>query len=201
MKKTLTDFAGRTVHSQSQHWCTPPQYVEAVTQVFGGVIDLDPCSNTDSIVHAKHEFLLPHTDGLLQDWNYKTIYMNPPYGADRSRGTTIKDWLGKCVHTHKQYGSEIIALIPVATNTMHWKHFIFGEADAVCFLFDTRLKFLVNGTTDNKGAPMACAMVYWGGQYETFYSVFQKFGAVVCLDNLKLARTTNTKKERLLFAI
>ena len=74
------------------------------------------------------------------------------------------------MHTHKQYGSEIIALIPVATNTMHWKHFIFGEADAVCFLFDTRLKFLVNGTTDNKGAPMACAMVYWGGQYETFYS-------------------------------
>ncbi|NLK45878.1 MAG: N-6 DNA methylase, partial [Treponema sp.] len=147
--KPITDFAGRSVNSQSQHWCTPPKYVDAVKRVFGGEIELDPCSNKDSVVHAKTEFLLPETDGLHKEWNFKTIYINPPYGADRERGTTIKDWLSKCAYSYKVYEAEIIALIPVATNTTHWKQYIFGVADAVCFLYDTRLRFLVNGSTDN----------------------------------------------------
>lgn len=201
MKKSSTDFAGRTVHSQSQHWCTPPQYVDAVKHVFDGVIELDPCSNKDSIVYAKHEFLLPRIDGLTQEWNYKTIYINPPYGADRSRGTTIKDWLRKCAYSHKNYGAEIIALIPVAPNTTHWKSFVFGEAEAVCFLYDTRLKFLVNGTADNKGAPMACAMVYWGECYEKFYNIFREFGAVVSLAHLKSEKNINRDKQALLFVV
>ena len=62
----------------------------------------------------------------------------------------------------KRYGSEVLALVPVATNTRHWKAFVFGAADAVAFLYDTRLRFLVNGKDSGKGAPMSCAMVYWG---------------------------------------
>ena len=76
--KPVTDFAGRSVNSQSQHWCTPPKYVDAVKKVFGGEIELDPCSNKDSIVHAKTEFLLPETDGLNKAWDFKTVYVNPP---------------------------------------------------------------------------------------------------------------------------
>lgn len=177
--KPPTDFAGRSVYSQSQHWCTPPKYVEAVREMFGGTIALDPCSNEDSIVHAEREFMLPHKDGLSETWNYRTIYVNPPYGADRSRGTTIKDWLRKCAESHSQHGAEVLALVPVATNTSHWKNYIFGRAAAICFLYDTRLKFLVDGSTENKGAPMACAMVYWGIEVERFQVVFSRFGAVV----------------------
>ena len=188
--KSITDFAGRSVNSQSQHWCTPPKYVDAVKRVFGGEIELDPCSNKDSIVNAKTEYRLPETDGLHQEWNFKTIYMNPPYGADRERGTTIKDWLSKCSYTHKVYESEIIALVPVATNTTHWKQ----------FLYDTRLRFLVDGSTDNKGAPMACAMIYWGDNISSFETVFQEFGAVVSLENLKKMKLQNTPQELLLFA-
>src|SRR5574344_125668 len=184
MKKPITDFAGRSVISQSQNWCTPPKYVEAVKSVFNGKIDLDPCSNKESIVHATVEFILPKKDGLLEDWNYQTIYINPPYGADRNRKTTIKDWLNKCAYTREKYKSEIIALIPVATNTVHWKNFIFGKANAICFLYDTRLKFLVNGNTDNKGAPMACAMIYWGDHLNKFTEIFQEFGAVVNISDL-----------------
>ncbi len=165
-----------------------------------GEIELDSCSNKDSIVHAKTEFLLPETDGLHKEWNFKTIYINPPYGADRERKTTIKDWLSKCAYSHKVYGAEIIALIPVATNTTHWKEYIFGEADAVCFLYDTRLRFLVNGSTDNKGAPMACAMVYWGNNTICFEHIFQEFGAVLSLENLKELKAQSAPKELLLFA-
>lgn len=175
------DFAGRSVNSKSHHWCTPPKYVEAVRSFFDGKIELDPCSNDDSIVHAETEYKLPDKDGLHESWNYNTIYINPPYGADRERGTTIKDWLQKASETHKLYGSEIIALIPVATNTAHWKNYVFNDVDMVCFLYDTRLKFLVNGSTNNKGAPMACGMVYWGTRIKKFQKIFSAYGAVLKL--------------------
>ena len=176
--------AGRKVNTQNQSWGTPLKYVKAIKQFFGGSIALDPCSNEHSIVGAETEFMLPKNDGLIEEWNFPTIYMNPPYGADRERGTTIKNWLIKCVLTHKKYGSEILALVPVATNTGHWKQSIFGKAKAICFLYDTRLKFLENGNDGGKGAPMACAMIYWGKHYNKFYNIFIEYGAVVDLSNL-----------------
>ena len=177
--------AGRTVTSQSVHWCTPPNYVEAVKQVFGGRIELDPCSNEWSMVEAETEWTLPAVDGLLQEWEYSTIYVNPPYGADRERNTTIKHWLHKCADANVQYGSEVLALVPVAANTGHWKKYVWGSATAVCFLYDTRLKFLENGRPYKKGAPMACAMIYWGREYAAFFRVFIEFGAVVDLRPLQ----------------
>lgn len=152
--------AGRTVNSQSQSWGTPLKYVRAIKLFFGGSIALDPCSNEHSIVKASVEFMLPEKDGLKQNWDFTTIYVNPPYGADRERGTTIKNWLAKCALTHRNYGSEILALIPVATYTAHWKQSVFGQVSAICLLYDTRLKFLESGLDVGKGAPMSCAMIY-----------------------------------------
>ena len=236
--------AGRTVNSLSQHWCTPEKYINAIKQMFNENIDLDPCSNKYSIVNAKTEYMLPNKNGLLESWNYKTIYVNPPYGADRTRGTTIKNWLQKCSEAHKMYGSEVLALIPVATNTTHWKYYIFGEASSICFLYDTRLKFIINGDDDNdeprpegtgyrrspdelhsgfnttlskvlpdserpkgrginplgtnKGAPMACCMVYWGNNISKFQSIFLQYGAVINIENLK-GKSICKNNENLLF--
>ncbi|MDR1483963.1 MAG: phage N-6-adenine-methyltransferase [Planctomycetaceae bacterium] len=188
--------AGRQVNTLSQHWCTPKKYVDAVKAMFNNVIELDPCSNNFSIVKAKIEYRLPKDNGLLLEWNFKTIYVNPPYGADRVKGTTIKDWLKKCAEAHKKYNSEVLALIPVATNTAHWKYYIFGEASSICFLYDTRLKFIINGDDNNKGAPMACCMVYWGNRVEKFQSIFLKFGAVVTVNNLIGKRIGKEKEEK-----
>jgi hypothetical protein len=191
--------AGRKVNTLSQHWCTPCKYVNAVKEMFDGTIELDPCSNKFSIVNARVEYILPENNGLSHEWNFGTIYVNPPYGADRIRGTTIKDWLRKCAGSHKKYNSEILALIPVATNTAHWKHFIFGEATAICFLYDTRLKFIIDGDDDNKGAPMACCMVYWGNDFEKFQSIFLKFGAVINITNLIGKRIGKKNEDNTLF--
>lgn len=177
--------AGRKVNSQSQDWGTPLQYVEAVKAVFDGEIDLDPCSNDYSIVKAKTEYKLPNQDGLKASWNYPKIFVNPPYGRDKEQGTRIKDWLKNCLTAHLQYQSEVLALVPVATNTKHWKEYVWGEATAVCFLYDTRLKFLVKGEDKGKGAPMSCAMIYWGKDYQKFFQVFLEFGAVVDLRPLR----------------
>jgi hypothetical protein len=111
--------------------------------------------------------------------------VNPPYGADRGRETTIKDWLRRCAEAFDHHGAEVLALVPVATNTSHWKHFVWGAATAVTFLYDTRLRFLVDGKDGGKGAPMSCAMVYWGKNYERFRDVFIRFGAVVDLRPLQ----------------
>ncbi len=173
--------AGRTANSQSVDWCTPPKYVDAVRKVFGGRISLDPCSNEWSIVNAETEFCLLEKDGLKESWDYLTIYVNPPYGSDKERETTIRHWLYKCAHAHKHYGSEVLALVPVATNTSHWKEYVWGRATAICFLYDTRLRFLVEGKDEGKGAPMSCAMIYWNKNIDTFLSVFNEFGAVVDL--------------------
>jgi hypothetical protein len=177
--------AGRKVVGKSKDWGTPKGYVDAVRDCFGGSIDLDPCSNRFSIVHAKVEYSLPKHDGLRESWNLPTIYVNPPYGLDREHGRTIKDWLRKCEEAHRVFSAEVIALVPVATNTGHWKKYIYGKATAVCFLYDTRLRFLENGKDSGKGAPMSCAMVYWGKSFERFVNVFMPFGAVVSLENLK----------------
>lgn len=177
--------AGRTVNSQSQTWGTPKKYVDAVKRFFGGTIELDPCSNEFSIVRAQTEYMLPEHDGLKEIWDFSTIYVNPPYGADRERGTTIKNWLAKCALANEKYYSEVLALVPVATNTGHWKQSVFGRAKAICFLYDTRLKFLENGLDVGKGAPMSCSIVYWGERYEEFYNEFIKYGAVVDLTNLQ----------------
>jgi hypothetical protein len=167
---------------------------KSIKKFFGGSIALDPCSNVYSLVHADKEFSLPQNDGLKESWNYPTIYMNPPYGSDRERGTTIKNWLAKCAVTHNQYGSEILALVPVATNTGHWKQSVFGQARAICFLYDTRLKFLENGQDTGKGAPMSCAMIYWGNDYNNFYDIFIDFGAVVDIENLQKKKIGNKRK-------
>jgi len=177
--------AGRQVITEIKDWGTPKKYVDAVRSFFGGMIHLDPCSNAHSIVRAKIEYKLPEYDGLKESWDLPTIYVNPPYGIDNTRGTSIKNWLYKCEEAHRIHGSEVLALVPVATNTGHWKKYIYGKADAICFLYDTRLRFLVRGKDEGKGAPMSCAMVYWGRRYEAFFKTFIPFGAVVNIRDLK----------------
>ncbi|WP_091542732.1 hypothetical protein [Thermoflexibacter ruber] len=51
-------------------------------------------------------------------------------------------------------------------------------------MYDTRLRFLENGQDSGKGAPMACAMIYWGSHPQRFYDTFIEFGAVVDISNL-----------------
>ena len=177
--------AGRKINAENKDWGTPKKYVDTVREFFGGTIWLDPCSNPHSIVKANIEYLLPYKDGLAESWNYPTIYVNPPYGIDHKHNTSIKDWLKKCEEAHRLFNSEVLALVPVATNTGHWKKYIYGKAVAVCFLYDTRLRFLVAGKDGGKGAPMSCAMIYWGNNLEKFTKIFLRFGAVVNIENLK----------------
>lgn len=167
---------GRQNKDNNKNWCTPPKYVDTIYKMFDK-IELDPCSNMYSIVNAETEYVLP-TDGLKKEWDFKTIFVNPPYGRDSDRKTSIKNWIIKMNDTYIKYDNEILALIPVSTNASHYKEIIFENATSICFLEDTRLKFMINGEIFKKGAPMACAMVYWGKDKDKFEEIYKEFGKV-----------------------
>lgn len=171
--------AGRTVNSGSIHWCTPEKYVKLINKFFNYNIELDPCSNEESIVNANTKFIYPFKNGLLEEWNYHNIYVNPPYGRCKDTNTSIKHWFKKCYESNNIYKSEIIALVPVATNTSHWKEYVYNKASSICFLYDTRLKFRINGDENNKGCPMACCIIYWGSDLDRFNKIFNKCGYCV----------------------
>lgn len=167
--------AGMSIHSNSTDWNTPVKYAEVIHKMFNP-LELDPCSNAGSIIKAKTRFLLPQ-DGLKETWNYKTVFVNPPYGRDIESKTSIYNWFEKSYHSYLEYGAEILMLVPVATNTKHWKDYVFGKA-AICFLKDTRLKFRINGSENNKGCPTACAMIYYGNNYARFVKIFSDYGYI-----------------------
>lgn len=188
--------AGRQSISIAKHWCTPPSIVNSVRETFGGSIGLDPCSNEYSIVNADKEYYLPDYDGLSEPWDAKTIYVNPPYGSDPERGTRIMHWFVRIAEARRR-GSEVIALVPVATNTRHWKECVFPVASAICFLSQPRLRFYIQGSEDPKGAPMSCAVIYYGDHWESFAEAFREHGAVVPLENAVLP-VSDAKLELLL---
>jgi len=165
--------AGRKNISEKKDWNTPPKYVKLIEEFFGE-IELDPCSNDGSMINATIKYILP-TNGLLESWNYKKIFINPPYGRDVENKTSIYDWIKKGVDVNKN-GSELLYLIPVATNTRHFKDLIFKYACGICFLNDTRLKFWSEGKEDKKGAPMSCCIVYFGDDYKRFEKIFGNNG-------------------------
>lgn len=166
--------AGRNSISLKKDWNTPPKYVQLISKFFDGNIDLDPCSNSGSLVEASIKYILPQ-DGLKEPWDYNTIFINPPYGRDKQRRTSIYNWISKSVDSYLKNKNHILLLIPVATNTRHFKELIFKHASNICFLEDTRLKFWSDGKEDKKGAPMACCIVYFGCK-NNFEEIFGNYG-------------------------
>lgn len=177
--------AGRQALSQTKDWCTPPDILDSVREVFEGQIDLDPCSNAFSMVDARVSYKLPDHDGLVESWDFPTIFVNPPYGSDPQRGTRIAHWFARIADAFAS-GAEVITLVPVATNTAHWKRYVYPVAKAVCFLYQPRVKFYIEGKEDPKGAPMSCAVIYYGTNFERFSEAFTRHGAVLPLDHARV---------------
>ncbi len=171
--------AGRKNTLNKTDWNTPKKYIDAIIKFFGE-IDLDPSTNCNSLVPAKTKFILP-TDGLQEDWSiYKRIYINPPFGRDSIRKTTIKNWVEKAFNTNFEYGNEILILIPSATNTSHFQKIIFKiKNGGIVFLNDTRLRFLDSNNSNNedkKGSPIGMTIIYFGKLYKNFENVFKQYG-------------------------
>jgi site-specific DNA-methyltransferase (adenine-specific) len=77
--------------------------------------------------------------------------MNPPYGR------SIGKWVAKCYSEAAQGNTDlIVALLPVATDTIWWHSFVAGTATEVRFL-----KGRVHFKNAAGPAPFASAIVIW----------------------------------------
>jgi hypothetical protein len=170
-------------------WNTPLVVVHAVRRAFDGQIDLDPCSNPASVVGAAREFILtpldqtlplpvPNwearrvvvTDGLVENWDAKSVFLNPPFGA-------LRKWVDKCAQEYNnRRAMEIVALIPARTDTRAWHEHVV-QADAIC-LWRGRMKFSASGIAEPASAPFPTALVYWGRHRGRFAAAMEQHGLV-----------------------
>ena len=160
--------------NQSNDFNTPPELIEPIKSFWGGKIDLDPCSNKNSLVKAEAEWMLP-TNSLRQPWGIKapkktTVFVNPPYAPywlsnDGLKCLTPKEYKGFVavapeIEKHfKRYtikdwlmhGKESVAwcdliyLIPArGAGSKAWQQIVFPYSDAICYL-NKRYPFWENG--------------------------------------------------------
>lgn len=107
-------YRSLSVHfsSTSTEWATPDWLFNALNAKFG--FTLDPCSSDANAKCSRH-FTIKE-DGLTQDWEDNTVFMNPPYGREIGR------WMRKAYESSRQ-GAIVVCLIPSRTDTQWWHRF------------------------------------------------------------------------------
>jgi hypothetical protein len=158
------------VRAATEDWCTPPELVEVVTSIFGGRIDLDPCSNPWSRTAAALEVMPRLWDSGTHDWapgrrdtvvfgdGIRTawtgaVYVNPPYGRE------LDAFMDRSVRAAKgEERASVIMLAPAKTSRRCWQRTV-PRASAVCFL-DGRVDFELEGGAKS-GVWFSSALVLW----------------------------------------
>jgi phage N-6-adenine-methyltransferase len=112
-------------------WGTPTWLIHLVETKFGK-IDLDVAASAQN--HACERWFGKEQDGLVQPWEGKVVWCNPPYGRD------VGMWLDKAKFEVLQgRAGTVVMLLPARTDT-RWFH-EYAEVTAV-YMFKGRLKFL-----------------------------------------------------------
>jgi phage N-6-adenine-methyltransferase len=174
--------------SKNSEWSTPVEYVKAVRDVLG-YIDLDPASSeeTNKTVKADQFFDISR-NGLSQDWNAKTIFLNPPYGftdLDGKKVSSVDVWISKMIDEFQQHHFSYGILLVNASIDSSWFKQLWNFP--ICFT-DHRIKF--NGINGKGKQPTkGSAFVFFidpsldNFEYVAFCDQFQKsflkFGQVV----------------------
>ncbi len=160
-----------TFGTGENEWYTPPEYIEAVRDVLGG-IDLDPASSdaAQQCVRAERYFTKT-TNGLERSWHGR-VWLNPPYAQPH-----IADFVSKMVM--ELWAGHVTAAVMLTHNYTDtaWFHEAMTVADAVCFTRG-RVKFYDAG--GNVAAPtQGQAFFYYGENAAAFATRFRDIGFVV----------------------
>lgn len=100
-------------------WCTPQPFFDELNKEFN--FTLDPCATQ---VSAKCEkFYTPKEDGLKQNWQGETVFVNPPYGRK------IKHWVKKCYEESLKPNTTVVILMPSRTDTIYFHNYILNKAE------------------------------------------------------------------------
>lgn len=160
----------RVLHSSNsnEHY-TPDVIIEGVQTFYGGVIDLDPCSNS---LEAPNVPALFHYDealnGLALPWAGK-VFVNPPYGRELSL------WIQKAIAEYEaNRAREILILIPSRTDTQWFK-----SLNPYSRLYvEGRLWFKSESGDIQSAAPFPSAIFYMGERVKDFKELWGDLGRV-----------------------
>jgi phage N-6-adenine-methyltransferase len=126
-------LGGDARHRSGEHrgnaWLTPAALVVEIRRAFGGVIDLDPCTEPHNPTGARR-FFTAADDGLTKRWRGR-VFCNPPYSP-------IQPWIDKAI-LEAQRGARVYMLVPVRTDAAYHQRLL-AAADDVLFLRG-RLRF------------------------------------------------------------
>lgn len=151
--------------SGKDDWQTPDSLLKFVRAFAGGTIGLDPCTSAENPTGADTFFT---EGGLEKRWSSDgLVWVNPPY-------SNAVEWIAKCSYEATLYGANVLALVPVRTDTRWW-HQSALNASIICFV-KGRLKF--RGA--KQCAPFPSALISFGGVgVRHFRAVFEPLGWVV----------------------
>ena len=141
--------------SKSDEWTTPKAFFDKLNKIFGD-FTLDPCSDGTNNLTPFH--FTPVQNGLEQDWQGHTVFMNPPYSRSE-----LKNWIRKAYEEGQKKGTTVVALIPARTDTKYWHEYVM-KARHILFV-KGRIKF---GSGTNS-APFPSAVVVFDSNYTGMY--------------------------------
>lgn len=155
--------------SETNEHYTPKELLERVADFYGGILDLDPCSNSkeDPNVVSRFQFTVEN-DGLAQAW-FGKVFVNPPYGR------SLKAWAAKSVAEYKTGNcKELLFLAPSRTDTA-WYGML---SPYIRCNIRGRLKF-INEANQGNSAPFPSVLFYLGDRKADFYDSFYPIGEIV----------------------
>lgn len=132
--------------SEDTTWETPPEVFNPLNERFK--FTLDPCCSPDTAKCEK--FYTEQEDGLTQNWEGQTVFVNPPYGRE------IGKWVKKCAEEGAKPNTVVVMLIPARTDTKYFHEHIYHKAE-IRFM-KGRVKFLRGGQRI-KSAPFPTMLV------------------------------------------
>ncbi len=157
------------VSSNTNEWYTPERYVEAVREVLGGRIALDPATSKEAneVVGAERHHTI-FDDGLAQSWNAATLFLNPPYGLINGKSQSGV-WAQRLISEYNAGNVREAILLVNSSTSEGWFQPLFQYP--ICFT-SHRIRF--NGQDGKGKAPTkGNAFVYFGNNPDRFASVFE----------------------------
>ena len=134
--------------SKTGEWETPIDFFNKLDWRFGK-FTLDPCATSEN--HKTKKYYTLEDNGLAQDWEGETVFVNPPY-------RNLSEWVEKAYNESQKLRTKVVMLIPARTDTKYWHNYVM-RASEIHFI-KGRLKF---GDSKNS-APFPSAVIVFNSR-------------------------------------
>jgi hypothetical protein len=155
--------------AKSNEWFTPETILYPVRNLFGGPIDLDPCTTENNPTNALVYFT-EKDNGLTQSWGREgidllKIFVNPPHGKKiGTRRSQIYDWIEKTTQ-EARHSHRIVLLVSASSrwDQSGWQKIFSPYLTAMCMPLG-RVKYLDHNYVQQK-SPTYPSLLF-------FYNIF-----------------------------